>query len=77
MFKPTEREILRVDRQQNKLKEAYEIIEDQIEITDLTFSNRLFIYKNEIFDSHRVEVRHLKDEYNQYIADTTRPAAKL
>jgi len=74
MLKSTEREILRVDRQQNKLKEAYEIIEDQIEITDLNYSNRLFIYKNEVFDSHRVEVRRLKDDFNEYIADTTRPA---
>ena len=38
---------MRLDREQTKLKEAYQIIDDQHEITDLVFSNRLFIYNNE------------------------------
>ena len=77
MLKPIDCELLRVEREQMKLSEAYKIIEDQGDITNLVFSNRLFLYKNDVVDQHREEVRQLKDEYNQYMADTTRPAAKL
>ena len=50
IFKPTDLEKMRLDRQHDKTKEAYRIIDDQIEITDLNFSNRLFIYHNEQMD---------------------------
>ena len=44
IYRPTDREKMRLDRQHDKIKEAYRIIDDQLEITDLNFSNRLFIY---------------------------------
>ena len=50
IYRPIDREILRVRHEQTKLKEAYKIIEDQIEITDLAYSDRLFMYKNELAD---------------------------
>ena len=50
IYRPIDREILRVRHEQSKLKEAYKIIEDQNEITDLAFSDRLFRYKNELAD---------------------------
>ena len=51
IYRPIDRDLLRLDREQHKLKEAYRIIEDQIEITDLNFANRLFVYHNEEADS--------------------------
>ena len=77
IYRPIDRDLMRLDREQTKLKEAYQIIDDQHEITDLVFSNRLFIYNNEQTDSHRVEARRLKDDYNAYMCDMNRPAAKL
>ena len=77
LYRPIDREVMRVDQEQYKLNEAYKIIEDAYEITDLAFSNRLFMYKNEVSDQNRAEVRRLKDEYREYMADYTRPAAKL
>lgn len=49
-LKPIDCELLRVEREQMKLTEAYRIIEDQGDITDLAFSNRLFMYKNDLVD---------------------------
>ena len=43
----------------------------------MAFSNRLFMYKNEVVDDQREAVRVLKDDYNSYMADTSRMAAKL
>lgn len=57
MLKPIDCELLRVEREQMKLTEAYRIIEDQGDITDLVFSNRLFLYKNDLVDQQREEVR--------------------
>ena len=45
--------------------------------TDLEFSNRLFLYQNELTDQHREDVRRRKDDYNEYMADLSRPAARL
>ena len=50
IYKPIGKEVMRVELEQNKLNEAYRILEESSEITDLQFSNRLFVYKNEIFD---------------------------
>lgn len=68
---------MRVNLEQDKLKEAYSIIDEQLELTDLEFANKLFLYKNELKDDHREEVRRLKDDYNEYMSDLSRPAAKL
>ena len=35
------------------------------------------MYKNEVVDDEREAVRVLKDDYNNYMADTSRMAAKL
>ena len=50
IYRPIEREVMRVELEQNKFNEAYKIIEDSLEITDLDFSNKLFMYKNEVYD---------------------------
>ena len=47
IYRPIERDLMRLDREQTKLKEAYRIIDDQHHISDITFANRLFIYHNE------------------------------
>lgn len=77
LFKPIDREIMRVNLEQDKLKEAYNIIDENLEVTDLDFANKLFLYKNDLMDNQREEVRRLKDDYNEYMGDLSRPAAKL
>ena len=47
LYRPIDLERLRVEREQTKLNDAYQIIEEQIEIPDLAFTNRLFLYHNE------------------------------
>lgn len=68
---------MRVNQEQKKLSEAYSTLENQLEITDLAFNNRLFMYHNEMADAERTEVRRLKDEYRDYMLDYGRPAVKL
>ena len=77
IYRPIDREVLRVNLEQDKLKEAYKLIENFHEVTDLAFSNRLFMYQDEMGNQQREEVRELKDEYNAYMTDFTRPAVKL
>ena len=48
-----------------------------MDISDLVFANRLFMYHNDLYEEHKENVRRLKDTYNQYMMDTNRPAAKL
>ena len=75
IYRPIDRNILRVRHEQSKLKEAYKIIEDQNEITDLAFSDRLFRYKNELADEQKEQERYLKDDYDRYMEELSRPAA--
>ena len=77
LYRPIDRELLRVNQEQKKLGDAYSIIEEHLDITDLDYANKLFMYKNGLLDEHREEARRLKDDYNQYMADLNRPAAKL
>lgn len=77
LYRQTDVEMMRVNQEQNKLQEAYETLENQLEITDLAFNNRLFMYHNEMADAARTEVRRLKDDYRDYMLDFARPAAKL
>ena len=75
IYRPIEREVMRVELEQNKFNEAYKIIEDHNEITDLAFSDRLFMYKNELADEQKEQERYLKDDYDRYMEELSRPAA--
>ena len=77
IYRPIGRELLRVNQEQSKLGEAYNLIEDHLDITDLEYANRLFMYKDSVLDERREEARRLKDDYNQYMTDMSRPTVKL
>ena len=50
LYKQTDREFMRMEMEQNKMDEAYRVLENQLDITDLAFNNRLFMYHNEQSD---------------------------
>ena len=77
MFRPIDRELMRVDLEQEKLKDTYRILEEHKDISDLTFANQLFVYKSELQREQKEEGRALKDDYRSYMLDMKRPAAKL
>ena len=43
----------------------------------MAFSDRLFMYKNELADEQKEQERYLKDDYDRYMEELSRPAAQL
>ena len=77
LFRPIDKELLLEGHKQDKLKEAYQILEVQNDMTDYDFKKKLFHYQNSVIEGQGEEGRRLKDEYNKIIRDTGRIVAKM
>ena len=75
-YRPIDKEMLLVQHRQEKLAEAYQILEQQAEMTDFDFKKKLFLYQNSVLELEGEEGRRLKDEYNALMCDSSRLVAK-
>ena len=75
-YRPIDKEMLLVQHRQEKLAEAYQILEQQAEMTDFDFKKKLFLYQNSVLENEGEEGRRLKDEYNALMCDSSRLVAK-